>query len=146
MLAPAILFRPHLYSHLLCLLLPVCFATPSLAQNGFNPFWKDQFNSKSTPKQKNSAPPTAPAQAQKPYLEPMQRRPDFQDSDASNVQTRDGQDWQQQFPKARSAQPGYDGRSVESAPLGELDRGVDSNSLEPVMATPGRRWRCRATL
>jgi len=136
--APSLLFRTCFGSLAVCFALNIGLPTPSLAQNGFNPFWKDQFKSKPAPKTQKATPQDNPAtQPQKPYLEPMQGRPSFEDSGNPNGQLQDGQGWQQQAPYAGTPQPGYSGPSVESAPLGELDRGVDSNSLGPVMAGSG---------
>ena len=104
-------------------------ATPGQAQMGSPPFWKDQTKTKPTQK-----PATQP---KKPYLEPMQDRPQYGQGGTPNAPSRDGRGWQNEAPYAGTARPGVSGRGVRSAPLSELDRGVDSNSLGPVMAGAG---------
>ena len=123
LLLPARIFAVSLLS----LTLIVGAATPGVAQNGFNPFWKDQFQSKSkTETRPNSNPDTSPSE---PYLEPLDGPPDFNQTATTPAPGAADRGWQNQPP---AAQPNAIG--IESAPLGEIDRGVDSNALAPVIA------------
>lgn len=116
-------------------LLHIGFAPVSLAQDGFNPFWKDQFqskpNAKSKPKHDQEATP------QKPYLDPMQTQPRFDSPRGTSGAPRYGQNWQSDRSTGAETRPGYDTRGVGAAPPGELDRSVASDSLAPVTTRDG---------
>lgn len=135
--APSFLSRILFRTTALLFALSLGLATPGLAQIGVNPFWKDQFKTKPTPKAKKEPTPNPTVQPRKPYLEPMQKQPRYGDDRNSNMQPRDGQGRQSNAPYAGTNQPGYRERAVDTQPLGELDRGVDSNSLGPVMSGAG---------
>lgn len=110
-------------------------ATPSQAQNGYSPFWSDQFQSK--PKVKAQTPETPPLEQPRPYREPTQDRPRYDAGATAQNQPSAAQGWQNTQPVRPGPQPEYGGAGVDRAPLGELDRGVRSDNLGPVLSNDG---------
>jgi hypothetical protein len=123
------------------------------AQNGFNPFWQDQFTA---PKKPNPKPPAPAAETPDgPYLPPMSEQPTWGSNTPSRAAPPRGYDAgtgntadtrpQQQRPVYNQRGPIIGGQGAEprwqkplpQTPPDENSLGVDSTDLAPVMAGDG---------